>query len=128
MEHGIIQYGSMEAFEELNSESACLLDIREDYLHSYKQFKVPRSLYIALEDLKDRASSLPHDVMYICADSAGIHSMDAATILIDAGFPKAGNLAGGIVDWEKSGLPVIIDPEQELSGSCTCQLKRRNIK
>ena len=34
-------------------------------------------------------------------------------------------MAGGIVDWERDGLPVKTNIEERLSGSCMCQLKPR---
>jgi 3-mercaptopyruvate sulfurtransferase SseA len=47
----------------------------------------------------------------------------------DKGFEKIANLAGGIVDWERDGLPITTDITKRLSGSCICQLKpRENIK
>jgi hypothetical protein len=34
-------------------------------------------------------------------------------------------MAGGIVDWERDGLPLKTNIEERLSGSCMCQLKPR---
>jgi 3-mercaptopyruvate sulfurtransferase SseA len=44
------------------------------------------------------------------------------------GYKNVANLAGGIVDWEKDGLPVSTDVTARLSGSCMCQLKLREGK
>lgn len=124
----IIHFGSHEAYEVLSKMKAVLLDIRSEYLQDYKRFDVPLYLQISLESLPERAQLLPKDVFYICADSAGVHSKEAAQILLDAGFTKAGNLAGGIVDWERAGLKVVLDPTEELSGACSCMLRPRNYK
>jgi len=32
-------------------------------------------------------------------------------------------MVGGIVDWERDGLPINTDITARLSGSCMCQLK-----
>jgi len=47
------------------------------------------------------------------------------TFFKDKGFKQIANMAGGIVDWEHDGLPLITDISQRLSGSCMCQLKPR---
>lgn len=125
-EEGLIHFSSYEAYEVLSKSEAVLLDVRSEYLRDFKRFDVPLYLQITLEELPEKVLSLPHEVFYICADSAGVHSKDAAQILIDAGFKKAGNLAGGIVDWERANLKVILDPYEELSGACACQLRQRN--
>lgn len=121
----LLNYGSREAFDILAGMKAVLLDIRSEYLRDFKRFDVPLYLHITIEDLPERATSLPHEVFYICADSAGIHAKDAANILLASGFNKAGFLAGGIVDWERAGLAVIQDPDKELSGACSCTLRPR---
>ena len=128
MNQQISNLSSLEAYNLLNEENAVLLDVRASYLQDFKRFDVPRSLQIAFEELTERAAGLPKEVFYICADSAGIFSQNAAQILIDAGFEKAGNLAGGLVDWERAGLPVTTDIHERLSGSCMCQLKPREKK
>ena len=125
MENQIRHFSSHEAFELLQSGDAVLLDIRDEYLQGFKCIDVPRVLQIPYSDLAEKASGLPHEVFYICADSAGINSKKAAQILIDAGFSNAGNLAGGLIDWERLGLPVCTDIRERMTGSCMCQLKKR---
>ena len=119
--------GSREAFT-LLQEEAVLLDIRDEYLQGFKCIDVPRVLQIPLNILAEKAAMLPREVFYICADSAGIYSKKAAQILLDAGFKQAGNLAGGLVDWERAGFPVCSDIRERLTGSCMCQLKKREKK
>jgi len=128
MEQGIKVFGAHEAFDLLTTGKAVLLDTRETYLQGFKCIDVPRVVQIPVSELKDKAASLPHEIFYICADSVGIYSNKAAQILMDAGFLSAGNLAGGLVDWERAGLPVCTDIKERLSGSCMCQLKRREKK
>ena len=41
------------------------------------------------------------------------------------GYDNVANMAGGIVDWERDGLPLTTDINNRLSGSCMCQLKAR---
>jgi len=128
MENKIRHFSSHEAFDLLQSGEAVLLDIRDEYLQGFKFIDVPAVLQIPFGELAEKAANLPHEIFYICTDSAGINSKKAAQILIDAGFSEAGNLAGGLIDWERLGLPVCTDIKERLTGSCMCQLKRREKK
>ncbi|PKP46592.1 MAG: hypothetical protein CVT94_14280 [Bacteroidetes bacterium HGW-Bacteroidetes-11] len=128
MENKIRHFSSHEAFDLLQSGGAVLLDIRDEYLQGFKCIDVPAVLQIPFGELAEKAANLPHEIFYICTDSAGINSKKAAQILIDAGFSEAGNLAGGLIDWERLGLPVCTDIKERLTGSCMCQLKRREKK
>ena len=63
---------------------------------------------------------------FIIADASGIHSPEAVKMMIDKGFKGSlANLSGGLVDWEHSGLPVVVDYTEKLSGQCACQLRAR---
>jgi len=61
----------------------------------------------------------------IVADSVGLFSHEAMIILKDLGFENIINLALGLVEWERDGMPVMIDQNERLSGSCVCQLRPR---
>jgi hypothetical protein len=63
----------------------------------------------------------------IIVDSSGIHSKDAVKFLKEKGLGSLiANLAGGLVEWERDEMPLIIDKSEQLSGSCMCQLRPRN--
>lgn len=126
MEGKIIHLGSQEACELLYHAEAVLLDIRNESLQNFKQIDVPVFVLIPFEELAVHAASLPKEKFFICADSSGIHSKAAAHLLLQVGFEKAGNLAGGLVDWERAGLPIRTNIKERLSGSCMCQLRKRN--
>jgi len=44
------------------------------------------------------------------------------------GFENIANMAGGMVEWERDGLPLKIDKTERLSGSCACMLRKRENK
>ena len=71
------------------------------------------------------SSELPQDRYLIFADTVGLRSKEAVLFLKRKGFEKIANMAGGIVDWERDGLPLKSNIEERLSGSCMCQLKPR---
>jgi rhodanese-related sulfurtransferase len=70
-------------------------------------------------------SELPQDKYLIFADSVGLRSKEAVVLLKNKGLKNIVNMAGGIVDWERDGLPLKANIEERLSGSCMCQLKLR---
>jgi len=71
---------------------------------------------------------LPKDKPLIVADSVSIKSREAVVFLTEKGLHNVANMAGGIVDWERDGLPVTTDESYRLTGSCLCQLKAKGKK
>jgi rhodanese-related sulfurtransferase len=112
---------------DLCNKGAIIIDVREEYLNAHKKFKVPLCYQIPLSEIKNYLKDFNHEDVYIFADSAGLRSAEAIEILIKEGFINIFNLAGGLVEWERSKVPLIIDPDEMLSGSCACQLKYRNL-
>jgi rhodanese-related sulfurtransferase len=110
-------------------KGAILIDVREEYLNRFKMIDVQEVLYCPFSILEETYQNLPTDKTMIFADAAGLHSKEAVKFLMDKGFgDHIANMAGGLVEWEKDGLPLIIDTNEKLSGSCMCQLRPRNIK
>ena len=124
---GILNISPREAFE-LCSKGAVIVDVREEYLNNFKNFDVPEILYIPLSRLIEQLSELPQDKYLIFADTVGLRSKEAVILLKDKGLMNIANMAGGIVDWERDGLPLKTNIEERLSGSCMCQLKPREGK
>ncbi|MEE4176734.1 MAG: rhodanese-like domain-containing protein [Bacteroides sp.] len=116
-----------EAFD-LCQQGAVMLDVRADELVAFKCFGVSNWLNIWEKELSDRLGELSKDLYYILADSVGIHSKEAYHLLRSVGFERIVHLAGGLVEWERDGLPVLEDVRERLSGSCTCQLRKRERK
>lgn len=122
--------GSCKGISSVDAFKACelgaiLLDIRDEDFTLYKQFAVPELLYLPLNNAQDKIiENLPKDRWIIVADAAGNLSRDFSLKLLKAGYSKITILSGGIVDWERIGLPISKDSKQEMSGSCVCQLKK----
>ncbi len=112
----------------LFDKGAMLVDIRADYLTAYKYIKVEKQVNIPFESLADKADSLSKKDTIIIADSTGILSKKACQTLLQKGFTNIYNLAGGIVEWERDGLPLFEDISERLTGACPCQLKPRDKK
>lgn len=114
-----------EAFN-LSRQGAIILDIREDNYNQYKKFDAPEVYQIPLSRLEKQYRKLPHDILIIVADTSGLRSKEAIILLNQKGLSHLSNLAGGLVEWERNGLPVIIDNSEKMTGSCACQLRQRN--
>ena len=124
---GIYNVSPSEAFE-LCGKGAVIVDIREEYLNNFKKFDVTEILLLPLSELIQNLSDLPLDKHLIFADTVGLKSKEAVLLLKDKGYNKIANMAGGIVDWERDGLPLKTNVEERLSGSCMCQLRSRDRK
>ena len=124
---GIFNVSHREAFE-LCGKGAVIVDVREEYLNNFKNLDVPETLFLPISELLQKLSDLPLDKLLIFADTVGLRSKEAVVLLKKKGFVNIANMAGGIVDWERDGLPLKTNVEERLSGSCMCQLKPREGK
>jgi len=70
-------------------------------------------------------ATLPKDIPLVIMDCVGIQSKEAVRQLMDKGISMVANLAGGIADWEKDGLPMKKEVES-MSGQCPCMIKSRS--
>jgi rhodanese-related sulfurtransferase len=125
--NGILNVTPHEAYD-LCSKGAVIVDVREDYLNNFKNFDAAETLFLPISRLEQEYASLPVDKYLLFADTVGLKSREAVVFLRDKGYMNIANLAGGIVDWERDGLPLKTNTEERLSGSCMCQLKPRYIK
>lgn len=111
------------------AKGVLLVDVREEYMNRFKMFDVQEVLYCPFSMLAEVYADFPGDRPMIFADAAGIHSKEAILFLIGKGFEgRLANMAGGLVEWERDGLPLIIDKSERLSGSCMCMLRPRDNK
>jgi rhodanese-related sulfurtransferase len=122
--HGVLNLAPSECYE-LSNNGAIIVDVREDYLNSFKMFEVANVMYMPFSGLKNTFRQMPENVPLILADSVGLKSREAVLFMSENGYQNAANMAGGIVDWERDGLPLTTDINYRLLGSCMCQLKAR---
>jgi rhodanese-related sulfurtransferase len=124
---GMLHVSAHEAFE-LCKKGAIIVDVREEFMIGFKMFDVEEVIYCPKSKIEENYSEIPKDKTLIFADATGIHSKEAVLFLLEKGFDNIANLAGGLVEWERDGVSIKIDYSQRLSGSCACQLKRRDKK
>ena len=104
-------------------EGAILIDVRPEPLVAIKAFAVEGILYCPYFDFEDNLGAIPRDKPVILADAAGLRSKECIKILLDRGYKNVANMAGGIMDWERDGFPVVKNPGKELNGPCLCMLR-----
>jgi rhodanese-related sulfurtransferase len=124
---GILNVSPGEAFE-LVKRGALIIDVREDYLGYLKTFDVPDVSFFPKSKLLVEFENIPSDRYLIFADSVGLRSKEVVIYLKEKGLEKIANMAGGLVAWERDGLPVKLNISERLTGSCMCQLKQREGK
>ena len=123
---GFLNLSAHEAYHEAINNNAVMVDVRELALIGYKCFDVPVVIYAPNSELQNYYLNLPTDKPLIIADSVGLRSKEAILFLISKGFSNVANLAGGMVEWDKDGMPLKIDKTEELSGACLCRLRPKN--
>lgn len=119
---GVVALSPAEAYE-LTLRGATIVDLRETYETNFRVFAVERVVYLPWSAFEAGRAELPAGEALIFADAAGLYGRLAAQRLRAAGMTNAANLAGGMIDWDRDGLPVRKDPSLELSGQCACKLK-----
>lgn len=91
-----------EAYEQLSSDDAVLLDVREG--DEWEAGRVPGALHIPLGELQERRQDLPQGRRILTICRSGSRSAMAAKMLSGDGVDVA-NVSGGVKDWKKEGLP-----------------------
>jgi len=122
--HGVQNLTPKESYE-LCRGGAVIVDVRESYLSNFKMFNIREVIYLPFSELPGSYYDLPDDKLLIFADTVGLRSRESVLFMNEHGYENAFNMAGGIVDWERDGLPLTTDINNRLSGSCMCQLKAR---
>jgi len=124
--HEVLNLTPAESFA-LCGKGAIIVDVRESYMNNFKMFHVENVIYLPYSELGKCYKDLPADQPLIFADAVGLKSREGVLFMNAHGYENVANMAGGIVDWERDGLPLTTDTTARLSGSCMCQLKRREM-
>jgi rhodanese-related sulfurtransferase len=83
-----------------------VVDVREAYEWNGDLGRVPGARHLSLGELRARLGELARDRPVVAVCRSGGRSAEASLILEQAGFPRAANLAGGMIHWNDLGLPV----------------------
>ncbi|MCM8747044.1 rhodanese-like domain-containing protein [Thermomicrobium sp. CFH 73360] len=83
---------------------ALIIDVREP--HEWRAGHIPGARLVPLDELPARLSELDPNRELILVCRSGNRSAYATMILQQAGFTRVANLAGGMIAWTRTGLPV----------------------
>ncbi len=103
---GIKEVDHIAATQLINHKNALVLDVREQ--SEYDSGHVLNSKLIPLGKLNERLGELEkyRDRPIIVVCRSGQRSASACAFLGKKGFAQAHNLSGGIMAWQKAGLPL----------------------
>jgi len=118
---GILNLSPVETLE-ICDKGGIIVDVREEYLNRYKIFDVAEIIFCPNSILEKNINDFPRKKPLIFADATGINSKKAVMLLNEHGFKNIANMAGGMVEWERDGLPVKEDKTERLTGACACML------
>ena len=89
-----------------NDPDFVILDVRTPAEFAAGHIAGARLLDFNAPDFADRIKELPRDKTYLVYCRSGSRSAKAVKVMRDAGFSDLINMGGGMLDWEKVGLPV----------------------
>ena len=121
----MVSLSPREAFEFLKDSNAILVDIRPEYETNYRVFDVPKVFYLPYDSYREYYQAVSKDTFLIVADSAGTRSSEVARYLVENGYLQVACLAGGVIAWDRAGLPLSKDVDYEMNGGCACKLKSK---
>lgn len=103
---GVKEVDCAGALQMINHKEACVVDVREP--DEFKSGHVLNAKLIPLGKLRERMGELERyrdkPVVVVCR--SGNRSATACALIGKEGFTQVYNLAGGMMAWQKSGLPV----------------------
>ena len=83
-----------------------ILDVRTRAETAEENAKVAGAQLIPINELRARLSEVPTNIPVMTICRSGKRSVLAFSILKDAGWQKVANIQGGLLGWQKEGLPV----------------------
>lgn len=112
---GILHIEPMSAADAVANENALLVDVREDEELKVIHFDdTVEFIHIPLLTLVDRLGELPTDRPLIIVCNNGERSVKAANLLKYQGLENVINLDGGIVQWFRDGLSLVLREDYKL--------------
>jgi len=110
---------STNAVLAIEQSDALILDIRESDELDVVRFDTQQVINMPMSSIINSYSQLPKDKPLIVACSTGARSVKIVNLLMVQGFTNAFNLDGGITQWYREGMPVLMQ-KHEHGGGCGC--------
>lgn len=94
------------AFEELENQTAIIVDVRESVEYSFESIPLAGVLNYPLSGILNMLEHVPHDKPIFVISDRGERSAKAVNLFKRNGIPEAYNIDGGIKAWKAAGLPI----------------------
>lgn len=107
----------------IEKEDAIIVDIREEEELDVIRFDTTHVENLPISSIIDTYSKLPKDKPLIVACANGTRSVKIVNLFMVQGFTNVYNLDGGITQWYREGLPVLMQKPNNGSGcgcGCSC--------
>ena len=91
-----------------STEAPLVVDVREP--NEFAAVRLEGVALVPMSQFATRYEELPRDRPLLLMCAAGSRSAAATAHLLRNGWTDATNVAGGITEWEKAGLPVVRGP------------------
>ncbi|MBI4279052.1 MAG: rhodanese-like domain-containing protein, partial [Armatimonadetes bacterium] len=88
---------------------ADLIDVREQW--EWDQARIPGARLIPKGQVPSRTHELNPQRTLVIHCASGQRSADVTRLLLEKGYPRVFNLAGGIIAWMNLQLPVELGPK-----------------
>lgn len=85
-----------------------LLDVRTP--EEWVDYHIPGTTLIPLDELGSRVDELPKNQEIVVVCRSGNRSQAGRDILLSAGVSQVTSMAGGLIDWNNAGYPVVSGP------------------
>lgn len=93
-----------ELYERLqNDDSLTVIDVRS--ANEYAGGHIAGARLLPLPNIRQRSNELPNDQPIVCVCRSGARSQAACEQLAAMGFENTLNLTGGMIGWQRAGLP-----------------------
>ena len=112
---GILHIEPMSAADAVANENALLVDVRENEELEVIHFdETVEFVHMPILELVDRFEELPKDRPLIIVCNNGERSVKTANLLRYQGYSNVFNLDGGIVQWFRDGLSLVLREDYTL--------------
>ena len=92
--------------ESLSHDAVTLVDVRNDA--EWAGGHIAGARHIPLGHLVDRLDEVPRARPIVMQCAGGSRSAIGASLLRARGVDRVANLAGGLAEWQKAGLPTVV--------------------
>jgi rhodanese-related sulfurtransferase len=105
------------------SPAPLIVDVREP--SEFAAVRLDEVVLLPMSSFADRFGELPKDRPLLLMCASGSRSAAATAHLLRNGYSDVSNVAGGITDWQRAGLPVRKGPVEPGEGELRGQPRPR---